>query len=1177
MPPGNAATGDVLDRALHAARAQAPVQGQTGFFNALKPQSNLFPQTSRVNVANPAGQAKVAKRIVPPPHTPTRADALAMLPHSSSLGGIAKRIGQQVVANPLQSAASTSGLAAVAGLARNKVVGDVAKSANAKVSKGVASLSPPQDNAKLQGAANTNAGILNAAQGVDVASLSAAAQEKLKHAEAFFSVHPNFKYNVPNLGLYNDAAKKGAGLPPTATDADVIRHAFEPYLGHRDYLSQLVHNVPLNAVQLAAAPVGVAYLASQTAQGKFGAAAEAGREQVQFGKDLVQHPLKTLRDQPVTTLTTLLGGARAAGGLSGKIARTGAAGDAAKAFATPAPRDVVPAGFRTETPHGDLQQPPTINRGTTSGNLDQRVAQAASDWAAEHLPSIGKRIVKKNAVGITKTANRLADQTKRAEVQPAVDAASKIKDPERRNVLFAHGQGLKPTALADYFAKQRDAHAALEQTAKDAGQGVRWKAQQKDLNNAAELWQKTAAKYGDTLTGNQQTALTTATEASRAAETQMTHQSLPDSSDPLISPETYLRRAYVPLARVRGVEVGNPTAMDQLRSQYRAEKGAPAVDPNAPLDVHDPLYFPHVAEGPRGLARIKSGQGIGIQSGNIKPRYGQRLGKKGDTASGELFAQGKASTDPAIFFGAAAKPAHISAALKHLQQQVSSFSVEGTPGTTYDTSKWIRLDVSKGGNVTNVHTTADADQAIANVSNANKQHQLLNAFKEESGPTASIPDDGRDYVLVSRAAHKQLQNEFLHGGIYDDPRFKALQKSTNIWRWATLLARPAWLVGNVSGGGIQSGLAGAGPTSFARAMMPKYKALVPDAAQNTGFFRNTLSKPQTTPLAMASKGVHFLPDLIVRANTSFENLTRRAVYLRHEIPRAREELRAQIGDKGVDQLDTLVSIMERHKTAEEAAPVVVKTVNHWLGDFSKGKNTPILDLASPFHRWFSFIGKLTLTMPVKTPGRALLLQRLGDLGINVQNQAFGGFVPNAMQGALQLPASLPFVGGAYKTTQALNPFATGFQLLDPNDQSNTNPGSPGYSGIFSALNPAAGIAFNTITGKDFNYGTDLKDASGNPVGALNPKVLLHQLETSIPFGSLVSGYNASADSINPISPTRNRPGAFTQQPQTALERAIGYGFGTVKNFDPRKNQAGSVKRLVSAERTAARNKAKDGR
>lgn len=1183
MPPGNAAAGDVLDRALHVARTQAPVQGQTGFFKALKPQSNLFPQTSRVNVRDPQAQKKVSDRIVPtykPPTGPTpeeaKRQAEARLPHSSSLGSLAKTAGNYVTQHPVRTAAQVA-LPGPLSILASPLVGKGAEVANREVNKGLSKLAPPQPGQGLQGAASTNAGILNATKGIPYANLTGAGQKAIRDAALFFAKNPSYHYQVPDLGIFGAKDKADYKLPPTATDGDYIRAlgADISGAGHRDYISQLVHNIPLNTLQMAAAPVGAAYLLTHPISG----GKEFAKEQVAFGKSLVSDPLGTLEKQPVTTATTLFGLGRAAGGLGGTIARTGLAGDAAKAFATPAERNVVPAGFSVRDAENYTLKPPPINRGMTSTKLDERVAQAASDWAARNLPIAGKRLVTKTANNITRAGHRFSNDLQAREVTPALKAATKISPTELRAVTYAHGQGIKPSEMADYFTKQAEQHRTLEQSARDTldskGRSVHptWQGVQTDLDKAATLWTKVAKKVGDTPTEKGATALATAQQASRSAEAQMTAQHLPGSTEPLLQPETLLRRAYVPLARVRGVNPEDVTAMEQLRNEHRASKGAPPVEPGAPLDTHDPLYFPHVVEGPRGLARIRSGQGLGRSSENIRPSYAGRLGKAGEQASGELFAQGRASSDPRVFFGAAAKPAKIAAGLRHLQAQASAISFKGEPGMTYDTRKFIRLDVSKGGNVTNVHTTAEADQAIQHASDDSLKNQLFSHFHDENTPTATIPRDGHDYVLMLKQGHENLLNSFKG---YDSRTLKVLKNTTAAWRWATLMARPAWLVNNIAGNTVQAGTAGAGIVNASRALRTgpgqKYEGTIPPGVENAGQFKNIFNQKRG-PSPLLTKPIHAFTNLVVDANVKYENFARRAVAMTQATHEAKAALHGELGTirSGFHRVTPEVIEYMRNPTPEAAARVV-KKVDTWTGNFTRLKQTPVLDVVSPFHSWFSFISKLVAEMPAKTPGRALLLQRLGDFGVNIMNQQYGGFQPNSIVGSIRLPQDLPVVGGLLKSTQGLWPFTTPFQLLSPNDQSTTNPGQINPQGALGALNPGFGALWNAATGRDFQTGFQLKDQYGNPTGYTNLAVLGHGIENSIPFYSMVHGYNTADNSLDPIHPAPAVRSATSQQPASLLERSIGYLGGSVRPFDAELNRDKKIKVLKAAVIAEAKNK-----
>ena len=634
----------------------------------------------------------------------------------------------------------------------------------------------------------------------------------------------------------------------------------------------------------------------------------------------------------------------------------------------------------------------------------------------------------------------------------------------------------------------------------------------------------------------------------------------------------------------------------KLRNTYRAERNPEAapVAPGQALDTLDPAYFPHAVEGSRGVGRIFRGQSGGALNLNPSVRYGARLGFGGKPSTGDLFGHGAASSDPATFFGAVAKPSKIAGALQHLQDQVSAFSVKAEPGTQYDPHKWVLLNLSRSGKESiltgGARTAESIDQALRDAQSGDDlQHQVLGKFTTSNRPRGqkatvafeSVPHDQAEYVLVSKHGLKQLKGDFLSGGVYDNPVFRGLTRGTKAWRWATLLARPAWLVGNIVGNSIQAGLAGAGPIAFARAIRTgeggKYEGTLPVGTEGGGLFRN-LFTPSST-MKSVTHPIRLLTDAFAEGNVRYENLTRRAVALRHAVPAARfaaghgdgKNLLARFHRVNADVLDE----MRKAKDDPLAAGRIVDIVNKWLGDYAQVRHTPLLDLVSPFWRWYAFVGKLTVSMPFTTPGRALLLQRLGAFGVNVNNSEFGGYTPNSLVGAFKLPAQLPYVGGLWKGTQSLNPFATAFQLLDPNDQSTTNPLHPGPAGVLGAFNPLAGIGYNTATGRDFANGRDLVDSAGNPAAAMNPRVFLNQLEGAIPAAGTIGGTSGVADtSTNPFRPQLVPQKIGGQAPTPLAGRLAAYLMGSTRPYDPLVNQVASTKRLVSAERAAAINNAK---
>jgi hypothetical protein len=643
-------------------------------------------------------------------------------------------------------------------------------------------------------------------------------------------------------------------------------------------------------------------------------------------------------------------------------------------------------------------------------------------------------------------------------------------------------------------------------------------------------------------------------------------------------------------------------SLAQVRHGYRNRNGAPVESINrdgtpneAPLDEHDPLYFPHIRSNPGILKRrIYGGQGGGAVNMDARPKYGKRLGDKSNPFSGQVFDTGGAETDPAVFFGAVAKPARVATALKHLQDQVSGFSVKVRPGQTYDARHWVELHLD-GKNVDHplsaqARTSLPHDQSIEESDPRSMAHKMLSHFQDrlDSGTEGmtgvasrstkshmgtvsykTVPPSPGTTVLVSRHAFDALQNDFLHGGIYDTKAFQKLQSSTQAWRWATLLARPAWLTSNVVGNTIQAATAGAGPISHIRALGKGVRdddsGLIPARVHNAGFAKHDIQRGVGAPLPHRVLGK--LGDTIAQWNVNAENWSRRAVYLRHAAPAARAAAKAEgerISRGFIRTNKDLEPWLKKLGVDEQAEPNIVKIVNHWLGEFHRSKNTPILDFVSPFHRWYEFITKLVVTMPAKTPGRALLLQRMGAAGFQMQNQEFGGFQPNSMVGSIGLGH------GIYKSTQSWNPYATVFQMLDPEDQTGLDPGHPGSNGLFQSLNPAITDAIGWASGKDptFDF-ADMKNGNGTAVGHFNPAVLARELETIIPLTAALQGYGQSDASWNPFSPDNRKPGLFSQPASNAAEREIGYLFGSVRPYDPKLQQFNGQKALQKVIKSTA--------
>lgn len=1182
--PYTSGKGDVLDQALHVARTQAAGKGATGFFNALKPNDTTdFQSTSRINVARPAAQATRNAKVVPAPKrqaqapAPTKKLSSAQLMqaagfHPSSIDGLAKDAAgaaesgaKTAIHHPLQAALAINPVTQIGEAALgNPLSAKLLGAANKGVNKGLAKLAAPQSGAGLQGAASTNAGILGAAGDVPFASLSPAFQKQVRSAASFFAQHPSYHYNVPDIGIYNQKDKTGLGLAPTATDADVVRAYGDElaHFGHRDYVEGLLHNVPLNAIQLAAAPLGTAYLASQAAQGNTKALEEAGKEQLAFGKGLVEHPLKTLHDQPVTTLTTALGAARALGGFGGTLARAGVAGDMAKAFATPTERNVVPnLGPNPVTPDDVTLQPHAINRGLTSTKLDERAVQGISDLLAQKTSFFGKRLQQQNADAITRTSVRQRDAAENENVTPAIRAAAKLSPTEERATRFIHGQALgTPKEHAAFIQQQADAHRA---TAPEPGTEARWQQDQRALDADAKLWTKVAAnrKVGDTPTPKQQDYLDKATHASRFGEQDLAAMTRQGTNVPLVSPDVALRSAYAPAAAVRGIDVRDTASMTKLRSDLRAAKNAPPVEPGTPLDEHDPLYNPNLPESPRTMMGLRRGNTLGMMHGNPAVRFGnRRLGTEGEVRTGGMIPKGQASSAPHVYFGAVAKPLRVAAALNHFRDQGATWIRDVPNGTAYDTRNWVRVrDDHTGTPNSDVRTLSDTHEATRTADDAQTlRQQILGGVEDDKGNdhTAYIPPDGT-YHLAPRASINNLENRLKSTDV--GTLAKIAKTGTGLWRWTTLMARPAWLVNNASGNIVQASIAGAGPGDWVQAFKQGAGGHSVEGVENAGQYKNVMQQKPTLG-SRALKPVHAFTNTVVEANVRFENMARRAVANHTLNSLAKAHVHNEIGTIRSSFHHTSEAVRDAmNNPTPEMQARVVKSVDSALGNFISTKHNAGADLLSPFRRWFMFISKYTAELPVKTPGRALVLQRLGQLGINVQNQSFGGMQTNSKIGAVQLPSWVPEFGGEYKSTQGLNPLATALQLADLSDQSSLTPGDIQFGGIAGATNPLLMAALNWATGKDNSWDAadnTIKDKYGNDVGPFAMGNLKDQLLNTLPIASAIQGYAPAAG-----------------QPRSGpADRIGGYLFGGVGPYNPLANRDSKIVQLKKDEVAKARNK-----
>jgi hypothetical protein len=260
-----------------------------------------------------------------------------------------------------------------------------------------------------------------------------------------------------------------------------------------------------------------------------------------------------------------------------------------------------------------------------------------------------------------------------------------------------------------------------------------------------------------------------------------------------------------------------------------------------------------------------------------------------------------------------------------------------------------------------------------------------------------------------------------------------------------------------------------------------------------------------------------------RFNGISEDFGRLAVYYSKAIPAAERASNTSfwtsgriLSNEAQKYLEMLADEVPNNPRIAEQAAAFTDLAFEWLGDLhAGGKTNTILRIGIPFHQWYRHIIRLTLvTMPLKYPGRALFLQRLGEIGHDYL--IAHGVYPGWMMDVLPIMMEEKMVNNVPQEyilawhTGSLNPFSTTAQISSgtetqvPNWLSGmVNPMLKGMFEIgFSAIQGGGGTA-QQVSGSSLLQ--DVKNQDGNPIGAYTGDGLRYYLNTvqqMVPLSSL---------------------------------------------------------------------------
>ena len=364
---------------------------------------------------------------------------------------------------------------------------------------------------------------------------------------------------------------------------------------------------------------------------------------------------------------------------------------------------------------------------------------------------------------------------------------------------------------------------------------------------------------------------------------------------------------------------------------------------------------------------------------------------------------------------------------------------------------------------------------------------------------AALTPDQRYNVAVPKAIADQFRADFASTKGLGT---KILRKATNIWRGLLLRVRIGWLENNIIGNTIMASIRFAGVNG-----LRAYLSLIGEMAGpkkvlqllNMDVSKQVLTPEQWSSLfPQALRGTHIetqLPksvrhfggestlsktlgageravlgkkygafNLLPNADRWYESFLRKGGVL--TTLRKQPEVRAIYDAQKKDTKswgDAMAQAVEQNPHLQRIA---VQEMNDALGDFlslSRVEREQIRQLI-PFYAWFREILRVTAKTVVDTPGRALLLTQLGQIG----NEATPQDVPSYLKGGIPVSGLPSWLGGTSQygqqqiiSTRAMTPYSTPLDLIKAGAsllQGNTGAGSTRL--IASELNPYLAAILN---------------------------------------------------------------------------------------------------------------------
>jgi hypothetical protein len=869
------------------------VQGQKGFFNALKPQSDQFAQTSRVNVARPAAQKKQQAKVVPAPqdhHTllGTNENTTATPDEQAFLAR--QNYKDKSATAPVRQQAKTIEQAYVRGDDLKGTKKPIHAESNGTGLQGAASVAAPINAVGQRALGSIAAGIpFGSVSPLALKGIQSLGLPDVERQQVIggFSHDPSMDNPQVRAAEVALAQSKGHSVPANATTRQLLTAALAPTEHHGSYWDVL-KNLPKDAlytpVYAAEGGFALGHATGEALQGHTDELKAIGKSQLQQ----IEHPGATLQAHPFQTGLAIAAPLKGLGKIGGLA--TGA---------EVAPRLVTTA----DSLGGNV-----LDRGDLSTNLVDRAAQKASDAVLARSPYLQSRAI---AAG-TRHEGNLAKLESAHSMRPtarALGAATKGISKARANSLLANeATGATAREWAEHYNNLADHNETIG--ANDALEPkVRARAQKlaKTQRAQAKVREAQAKRWPDAPNEHEQAYLDAAREGADTRTNMLTDTKTPKGNAALDATSAKWRdyQHNVELRAGQGDELAKKV-VGARNALNTAEPGTPEYD-DGPAGPEPRTR--HV----RGLAPAEQPFRVGRSSRSssrssrapatrcARTRIPRRSSPGCGHSSGGALESGNYTVERRALREGARQPHTLQATINYVNRVSEKFGRTAVPGE----------EIPEGMILRRTSTTCARRRRSTSppTRSSNAQAADLKNIRDEF----KIDDEGRSaltHVPEQRQVHPASEGR-IQGDLETVARAprtgatKGLAKATRAYKNSVLFTRPAYPAGNFVNSAAQAALGGAGPLSFLR----RNALPLPQGVEDAGFvasdltpstrsgFRSAIDEAKVVPGAhkgvAIGKGVGRVVDeqylnRIKTASIAADNVWRKALYAKKALPEARK-------------------------------------------------------------------------------------------------------------------------------------------------------------------------------------------------------------------------------------------------------------------------------------------------